>query len=86
MRTATGIYRTLHAFLQTPEGVATDPHFKSGVLYGTGMTSLVLSLLPGRVMSVMELFGYKGDRTEVPQAFVLHLHALNRSSRRHSRR
>ncbi|KZW03062.1 hypothetical protein EXIGLDRAFT_728589 [Exidia glandulosa HHB12029] len=68
MRTATGIYRTLLAYLQAQDaaglGDSVDPHFRSGVMLGMGLTSLVLSLMPGRVLTIMELFGYKGDRTD----------------------
>jgi len=91
MRTATGIYRTLSAYMQQQDAAAPgghdnsiDPHFRTGVLLGTGLcvhllltrqcrhvltlqyrTSLVLSMMPGRVLSIIELFGYKGDRMEV---------------------
>ncbi|KAH7103561.1 hypothetical protein BKA62DRAFT_695771 [Auriculariales sp. MPI-PUGE-AT-0066] len=68
MRTATGIYRTLVAYLQQADANgfdnSIDPHFRSGVMLGQGLTSLVLSMLPSRVMSIIELFGYKGDRFE----------------------
>ncbi|KAJ9119540.1 hypothetical protein QFC22_003249 [Naganishia vaughanmartiniae] len=63
MRTAYGIYRGLQIYL---EAFANDPeldeHFKSGVQLGTGLSSLMLSLLPSKVMKVAELFGYAGDR------------------------
>jgi tetratricopeptide (TPR) repeat protein len=39
-----------------------DADFRSGVLLGAGMSNLVLSLMPSRVLSIVELFGYKGDR------------------------
>jgi hypothetical protein len=53
MRTAYGIYRGLQIYL---ENFANDPeldeHFKSGVQLGTGLSSLMLSLLPSKVMKV----------------------------------
>ncbi|KAG2113971.1 hypothetical protein DEU56DRAFT_749051, partial [Suillus clintonianus] len=39
-----------------------DPHFRSGVYLGLGMSHLVLSMMPGKLLPLMELFGYKGDR------------------------
>jgi hypothetical protein len=70
MRTAISTYRSLGKYLQNadaahPDGKdpSLDEDFRSGVLLGNGMTSLILSLLPSRVLSVVELFGYKGDRT-----------------------
>ncbi|EJD49485.1 hypothetical protein AURDEDRAFT_143769 [Auricularia subglabra TFB-10046 SS5] len=64
MRTATGIYRTLLAYLAAADaaGEPVDAHFRSGVMLGVGLTSLVLSLMPSRVLTIIELFGYKGDR------------------------
>ena len=40
-----------------------DDDFRSGVYLGMGMVHLILSLLPSRVLPILELFGYKGDRT-----------------------
>lgn len=39
-----------------------DEDFRSGVYLGMGVTHLVLSLLPGRLVPILELFGYKGER------------------------
>ena len=39
-----------------------DPHFRSGVYLGNGMANIVLSLMPGKLMTVVEMFGYHGDR------------------------
>ncbi|KAF9034810.1 hypothetical protein BJ165DRAFT_1356068 [Panaeolus papilionaceus] len=44
------------------EDPSIDQHFRSGVLLGAGMCNIILSLLPGRLMQLSELFGYKGDR------------------------
>lgn len=40
-----------------------DEDFRSGVYLGMGVVHLILSLLPSRVLPILELFGYKGDRT-----------------------
>jgi hypothetical protein len=67
MRTAHGIYRTLQQFLDDADKNGFDEDidmdFRSGVLLGTGTSSLILSLLPARVLKVAEVFGYAGDRT-----------------------
>lgn len=62
MRTAYGIYRTLQLYLETGNDPTLDQHFKSGVQLGSGLSSLMLSLLPSKVMKVAELLGYAGDR------------------------
>jgi hypothetical protein len=62
MRTAYGIYRTLQTYLETSNDQTLDEHFKSGVQLGSGLSSLMLSLLPSKVMKVAELLGYSGDR------------------------
>lgn len=66
------IYRDLAKFLDTadaaakarglPEDPEIDPHFRSGVYLGVGTTNLVMSLMPPRLLALVELFGYKGDR------------------------
>lgn len=67
MRTAHGIYRTLQIFLEESDKDGFDEDidmdFRSGVLLGTGTSSLMLSLLPAKVLKVAEVFGYAGDRT-----------------------
>lgn len=47
-----------------PESPAIDPHFRSGVYLGAGMSTLILSLLPARLLNIIELFGYAADRAE----------------------
>ena len=75
MRTCVQIYRLLACYLEVmdAESVAAgtgaqhpdiDNDFRSGVLLGTGMTHIFLSLLPSRITAVMKLLGYKGDRKE----------------------
>jgi hypothetical protein len=48
-----------HPYLPDP---SRDCHFRSGVYLGLGMSHLVLSLMPGKILAFVELFGYKGDR------------------------
>ncbi|KAG6838442.1 hypothetical protein C0991_011638, partial [Blastosporella zonata] len=45
-----------------PEDPSIDPHFRSGVYLGVGMCNIILSLIPGKLAALVELFGYKGDR------------------------
>ncbi|ODO03402.1 hypothetical protein L198_02249 [Cryptococcus wingfieldii CBS 7118] len=67
MRTAHGIYRSLQQYLEDADKHGYDDDidmdFRSGVLLGTGTSSLMLSLLPGKVLKIAEVFGYAGDRT-----------------------
>lgn len=46
----------------TLEDPTIDPHFRSGVYLGVGMCNIILSLMPGKLATLVELFGYKGDR------------------------
>ena len=46
------------------EDPSVDRHFRSGVYLGLGMTHLALSLMPGRVLTIVEMFGYRADRKE----------------------
>ncbi|KZT51274.1 hypothetical protein CALCODRAFT_503722 [Calocera cornea HHB12733] len=72
MRSALNIYKHLDTFIQQadkdaaahgePEDEDIDQDFRSGVLLGMGINSLVLSLLPSKVITIVELFGYKSDR------------------------
>ncbi|KAF5391059.1 hypothetical protein D9757_004042 [Collybiopsis confluens] len=75
MRTTISVYRSLLKFINAMDaesvangGPAEDPtidaHFRSGVYLGAGMSTLILSLLPTRLLTVVEMFGYKGDRAE----------------------
>ncbi len=38
-----------------------DEDFKSGVYLGNGLISMILGLVPGKVLKIMEVFGYTGD-------------------------
>ncbi|KAH7882592.1 hypothetical protein F5I97DRAFT_1906457 [Phlebopus sp. FC_14] len=46
------------------EDPSIDRHFRTGVYLGVGMSNLILSLMPGRLLTIVELFGYHGDRME----------------------
>lgn len=72
MRTAFNTYRLLGRYLEEMDAAAQaagkkedtsiDAHFRSGVYLGVGMSNLILSILPSRLLALIELFGYKGDR------------------------
>lgn len=73
MRTTVAIYRQLEHFLNTVDAEATvnghgpmdtsiDKDFRSGVYLGVGMCNIALSMMPGKLATLVELFGYKGDR------------------------
>ncbi|PVF92998.1 hypothetical protein CPB86DRAFT_809145 [Serendipita vermifera] len=74
MRSCIALYRGMYAYLEAVDAEsmergdgpcniqAADLDFRSGVYLGMGVTHLVLSLLPSRVVPILELFGYKGDR------------------------
>jgi hypothetical protein len=73
MRTTIGIYRQLGKYIEVmdaeatergegPEDISIDAHFRSGVYLGVGASNLILSLMPGKLMTLVELFGYHGDR------------------------
>ncbi|KIM66408.1 hypothetical protein SCLCIDRAFT_1211163 [Scleroderma citrinum Foug A] len=52
----------------SPRGLMEDPsvdcHFRSGVYLGLGMSHLALSLMPARLVTIVEMFGYRADRME----------------------
>ncbi|KAF8891889.1 hypothetical protein CPB85DRAFT_1440935 [Mucidula mucida] len=71
MRTTINIYRSLYKYITTVDGESpsghddtVDEHLRSGVYFGYGLSSLILSLLPSKVITIVEIFGYHGDRTE----------------------
>lgn len=72
MRTLINIYRQLYRYIQTvdeeykdgPQDPSVDEHFRSGVYLGMGLSTLILSLLPGKLLSIVEIFGWRGDRQE----------------------
>ncbi|WFD23897.1 hypothetical protein MEQU1_002591 [Malassezia equina] len=63
LRAAYGDYRSLLKYVEWAEknGTATDEDFRSGVFLGAGCISLILGLLPSRVLKIMEVFGYEGS-------------------------
>ncbi|KAH9926631.1 uncharacterized protein BXZ73DRAFT_49303 [Epithele typhae] len=73
MRTTINIYRQLARFLEVadadavaagngPEDTSIDPDFRSGVYLGWGLSNLILSMMPGKLLTIVQLFGYSGDR------------------------
>ncbi len=75
MRTAYGIYRSLQKYVDWADEQAAkksrgaidesiDEDFRSGVYLGNGLISMILGLLPGKVLKIMEVFGYGGDCVE----------------------
>ncbi|WRT67062.1 uncharacterized protein IL334_004028 [Kwoniella shivajii] len=66
MRAAHGIYHILQQFLDEADkngyDDSIDMDFRSGVVLGQGTSSLMLSLLPAKVMKIASLLGYGGDR------------------------
>lgn len=45
-----------------PEDVSIDLDFRSGVDLGVGASNMILSLMPSKIVSFVELFGYQGNR------------------------
>ena len=68
LEAADAAYAAAHANDDTSDGSLEDPsidiHFRSGVYLGVGLSHLILSLMPGRLLTIVELFGYRGDRKE----------------------
>ncbi|TDL19779.1 hypothetical protein BD410DRAFT_815806 [Rickenella mellea] len=73
LRSTVNTYRALGKYLDAMDAAAVsrgegpidtsiDPHFRSGVYLGVGATNMILSLMPSRLLSIVELFGFKGDR------------------------
>lgn len=44
------------------EDPSIDQDFRSGVFFGNGLISMILSLLPSTLLKIMEVFGFTGDR------------------------
>ncbi|KAH9054765.1 hypothetical protein EDB87DRAFT_1767585, partial [Lactarius vividus] len=73
MRSTMQVYRQLGKYLEQmdaealargdgPEDKSIDVHFRSGVYLGVGQSHIMLSLMPAKLATLVELFGYKGDR------------------------
>ncbi|WFC99526.1 hypothetical protein MYAM1_002271 [Malassezia yamatoensis] len=69
LRSAYGTYYSLLKYVEWEEKngdsasnvTRSDNDFRSGVYLGTGCISLLLGLLPSKVLKIMEVFGYGGD-------------------------
>ena len=68
LEAADAAYAAAHANDDASDAPLEDPsidiHFRSGVYLGVGLSHLILSLMPGRLLTIVELFGYRGDRKE----------------------
>lgn len=73
VRSAIQVYRQLGKYIEQmdaeaqargegPEDKSVDVHFRSGVYLGVGMSHIIISLMPARLATLVELFGYKGNR------------------------
>ena len=73
VRSAMQVYRQLGKYVEQmdaeaqargegPEDKSIDVHFRSGVYLGVGMSHIIISLMPARLATLVELFGYKGNR------------------------
>ena len=75
VETADQAYTTLHApssptspssssssAKEILEDPTIDQDFRSGVFFGNGLISMILSLLPSTLLKIMEVFGFTGDR------------------------
>ena len=73
VRSTMQVYRQLGKYIEQmdalaqardegPEDKSIDVHFRSGVYLGVGMSHIIISLMPARLASLVELFGYKGNR------------------------
>jgi tetratricopeptide (TPR) repeat protein len=68
MRNAYGVYRSLAKYVDTADSKASGNHddeidedFRSGVYLGSGLITMILGLLPGKILGLMSAFGYEGD-------------------------
>jgi len=67
LRTIINTYRSLYKYIEECDAAYTkgdwdpsiDDDFRSGVYLGMGGATLILSLIPTRLLKVVELFGYK---------------------------
>ena len=74
VRSAMQVYRQLGKYIEQMDAEALargegphedksiDVHFRSGVYLGVGISHIVISLMPARLATLVELFGYKGNR------------------------
>lgn len=71
MRSSHATYKALSTFIANQDAKAPggrdesiDRDFRSGVEYGCGSSSLILSLLPSSAIKVMAVFGFSANRQE----------------------
>ncbi|XP_025929308.1 tetratricopeptide repeat protein 39B isoform X2 [Apteryx rowi] len=66
IRTSYQIYKECHQVLQMTQGnkskIETYHQFEGGVKLGIGAFNLMLSLLPGRILRLLEFIGFSGNR------------------------
>jgi hypothetical protein len=64
IRTCYNIYRECSNILAQRkwENANSKEHFESGVRYGVGTFNLMISLLPGRVIKLLEFIGFSGNK------------------------
>ncbi|PKK28535.1 tetratricopeptide repeat domain 39B, transcript variant X2 [Columba livia] len=66
IRTSYQIYKECHQVLQMTQGnkskIETYYQFEGGVKLGIGAFNLMLSLLPGRIIRLLEFIGFSGNR------------------------
>ncbi|KAJ2787601.1 hypothetical protein GGI15_000563 [Coemansia interrupta] len=57
-------YRACNMFVQDvhQQGGRLDDHYVSGAYFGVGVFNLVLSMLPARLLRLVEVVGFSGDR------------------------
>lgn len=77
MRTSHAIYKVLRRYIQVADAAHPSKHdpsldldFRSGVDFGIGCSSLVLSLLPSTAIKIVELFGFSGNREEALETLM----------------
>ena len=65
-----GMRRAWQSYNQCSKGIVENPHLqltpidKDGVFFGLGVFNLVLGILPPRVLRIVKLLGFGGDRDE----------------------
>uniref|UniRef100_A0A8C5ETM1 Tetratricopeptide repeat protein 39B n=1 Tax=Gouania willdenowi TaxID=441366 RepID=A0A8C5ETM1_GOUWI len=74
IRNSYQIYKDCQAMINAMEDkeklTSTLTHFRGGVSMGIGSFNLMLSLLPSRVLRLMEFLGFSGDRASVNSLFT----------------
>jgi hypothetical protein len=70
VRGSMGMRRAWQSYNQCSKGIVENPHLqltpidKDGVFFGLGVFNLVLGILPPRVLRIVKLLGFGGDRDE----------------------